>query len=119
MTETDLEIEDRARKILEDRVRRETIVDGRLEDLEQHQSMLNGQIARGAKATELVAERVHQVDEKIGTLRTDLRVDRALQDQELKVSLEKQAYRQRVIIALSGGAVGSAIRVALKIIGVA
>ena len=77
MAETD-------QKLLEQRVRRETIVDGRLDGHDRRLSSINGQIERGAKATELVAERLQTLTNSVVDLRSEVHakaeVDLAVRD---------------------------------------
>lgn len=64
MSETNVEIEKRAR--------RETIVDSRLDGHDRRLAEINGQLVRGARATELVAERLQTLTSSVVDLRTEI-----------------------------------------------
>src|SRR6202008_3053751 len=64
----------------EDRVRRQTIVDGRLDGHDRRLAAINGQLERGARATELLANRITQLDGSIDALASDLKTKAAVAD---------------------------------------
>lgn len=65
MPETDLQREDKALTLAYETGRREAVVDARLEGLERHARALNGQIERGARATERVGEKVDALAQQV------------------------------------------------------
>lgn len=96
MTESEEIREERARKLLEERVRRDTIVDGRLDGHDRKFDAINGQLMRGATATETVADRLGRVETAVAGLVAELKTGRTV-DAALRVNDEMIAKKAEAV----------------------
>lgn len=119
MPESEEQRVERALKLAEARVKRDTTVDSRLDGHDRRLALINGQLERGAKATELLAERILRLDGAIDELRGDLKtkgaVDEALRKQADR-TLKQQVTRREfwvgvaiVVVAIFSVAVNSGL----------